>query len=169
MDQRPPRCAWGARDIVAIGTDRLADAAGVVHTEAEADPASDYSAVVFRTQEPSETISVDATEAGNEARYINDYRNIDTRPNAVIEVREWPLPGGRGVGMRVSVFAARDIKRYEEITVSYGRAYWDMKKKDQREKEKEERKQLRHARQVKDAQAKAQTGDIDEDAKQAEA
>ncbi|KAL8287247.1 hypothetical protein RQP46_003699 [Phenoliferia psychrophenolica] len=127
----------------------IRDYLGEIHTDPESKKSSDYDVCVLRSQNPLETISIDATEAGNEARYINDYRGIVTRPNAVFEVREWPLPGGLGVGMRMAIWVEREIRPHEEIVVSYGRAYWDQRKAEKKDAEKAARKAKRHAAPVK--------------------
>ena len=46
----------------------VARAPGEIHTDPESEPASDYDVCVLRSQNPLETISIDATLAGNEGR-----------------------------------------------------------------------------------------------------
>lgn len=79
-------------------------------------------------------IAVDAAEAGNEARFVNDYRGVKERPNA--EFKEaWDARSGERC-MAVFVLAAGKggkkggggIKKGEEILVSYGRGFWDNRK-----------------------------------------
>ncbi|KAK4700180.1 hypothetical protein P7C70_g6072, partial [Phenoliferia sp. Uapishka_3] len=124
----------------------IRDYLGVVHTDTESETSSDYDVCLSRAATFADTISIDATLAGNESRYVNDFRNILTRPNAVFENREWPLPGGRGVGVRMAIWVGPvDIRPHEEIVVSYGRAYWDQRKKEKREADKAARKAGRHA------------------------
>jgi len=79
-------------------------------------------------------IGIDADRMGNEARFINDYRGIGTKPNA--EFREiwdvkkkergmgvWVLPEGKsGKG--------KGIRKGEEILVSYGRGFWGARKSE---------------------------------------
>ncbi|KAL0934194.1 SET domain-containing protein [Colletotrichum truncatum] len=96
---------------------------GTVHPDVPSK--SDYDLWLDREAE----IAVDASENGNEARFINDYRGVAERPNA--EFREvWShkfrqrcmavfvLPegkNGRGKG---------GIGKGEEILVSYGKGFW---------------------------------------------
>ncbi|OAA62836.1 SET domain protein [Niveomyces insectorum RCEF 264] len=96
-------------------------------------------------------VAVDAARRGNEARFVNDYRGTGRpRPNA--EFREvWdPRRGERG--MAVFVLPASRRKRFkgpgvaapnmgssrsgggiaagEEILVSYGKGFWEMRQKE---------------------------------------
>jgi len=84
-------------------------------------------------------VAVDAERAGNEARFVNDYRGTGrNRPNA--EFREvWdPRRGERGMAVFVvsagrrrgatGAPAAKGIARGEEILVSYGKGFWEMRK-----------------------------------------
>ncbi|KAH8684601.1 hypothetical protein BGZ60DRAFT_397925 [Tricladium varicosporioides] len=77
-------------------------------------------------------IGIDANYAGNEARFINDYRGIADRPNAEFKeiwnertkergIAVWVLPEGKsGKG--------KGIKKGQEILVSYGRGFWGARK-----------------------------------------
>lgn len=64
-------------------------------------------------------ISVDAQNAGNLARLTNDYRGIASRPN--VEFRQVVAPGGMWV-MEIWTLE-REIKRGEELLLSYGKGY----------------------------------------------
>lgn len=76
-----------------------------------------------------DVIGIDATYRGNEARFVNDYRGVRDKPNAVFELRKWPLPGGKGEGVRMAVWAGpKGVEKNEEICVSYGRGFWDGRK-----------------------------------------
>lgn len=100
-----------------------------MHTEAEADAKSDYDLCLQR--EDGDVIGIDATTSGNEARFVNDYRGVLERPNAVFELRTWDLPGGRGQGVRMAIFAGpKGVPKGEEICVSYGRGFWDSRRKE---------------------------------------
>ncbi|KAI8628420.1 hypothetical protein F5Y19DRAFT_137806 [Xylariaceae sp. FL1651] len=87
-------------------------------------------------------VAVDAETAGNEARFVNDYRSVRERPNA--EFREcWDvrssqrcmavfvLPAGK------KTFGKADtggIAKGDEILVSYGKGFWSKRKEEQEEK-----------------------------------
>ncbi|GAA5932521.1 uncharacterized protein JCM15063_001249 [Sporobolomyces koalae] len=113
----------------------LRDYVGVVHLEQEADQQSDYDLSLERIRiqddgdgEPRwETIGIDATRAGGEARFVNDYRGTGlARPNAVFELRTWQLPNGKGAGTRMAIFAGpHGIDKGSEVCVSYGKGFWD--------------------------------------------
>ncbi|RYO91680.1 hypothetical protein DL763_004913 [Monosporascus cannonballus] len=77
-------------------------------------------------------IAVDAEKAGNEARFVNDYRGVSGRPNA--EFKEcwdsrrgekvmgvFALPAGRARAKKSAV----GIRKGEEILVSYGKGFWE--------------------------------------------
>ncbi|KAI0129409.1 SET domain-containing protein [Xylariales sp. AK1849] len=83
-------------------------------------------------------LAVDAGKAGNEARFINDYRGVKDRPNA--EFREcWDsrtdqkcmavfvLPAGRNADKKGS----RGIAKGEEVCVSYGKGFWGGRKAEE--------------------------------------
>ncbi|KAI1451542.1 hypothetical protein F4805DRAFT_93298 [Annulohypoxylon moriforme] len=80
-------------------------------------------------------LAVDAEKAGNEARFVNDYRGIAARPNS--EFREcWDsrrgercmavfvLPAGKNAGKK----AGAGIGKGEEILVSYGKGFWSKRR-----------------------------------------
>ncbi|KAI1088137.1 hypothetical protein F5B19DRAFT_27403 [Rostrohypoxylon terebratum] len=80
-------------------------------------------------------LAIDADKAGNEARFVNDYRGIAARPNS--EFREcWDLrrgekcmavfvlPAGKNAGKK----AAAGIGKGEEILVSYGKGFWSKRR-----------------------------------------
>ncbi|KAI0477182.1 hypothetical protein GGR56DRAFT_393242 [Xylariaceae sp. FL0804] len=83
-------------------------------------------------------LALDAEKAGNEARFINDYRGIAERPNA--EFREcWDtrtrercmavfvLPAGKNAGKK----ATSGIAKGEEVLVSYGKGFWGKRRFEQ--------------------------------------
>jgi nuclear pore complex protein Nup98-Nup96 len=82
-------------------------------------------------------LAVDAARAGNEARFVNDYRGVRPRPNAQFGtawserwgqlcVGFWVMPaaassskkGGKGK-------KAEGIRKGDEILVSYGKGFWE--------------------------------------------
>jgi len=82
-------------------------------------------------------VAVDAARAGNEARFVNDFRGVPGaggRANA--EFREvWdPRRGERAM----AVFAARGrsggIAKGEEVLVSYGKGFWEVREQEARKK-----------------------------------
>ena len=109
----------------------LRDYTGVVHLEREADQSSDYDLSLERIPiegtNQFETIGIDATKQGGEARFVNDYRGTGLpRANAVFELRSWELPGGKGRGIRMAIFAGpHGIEKGSEVCVSYGKGFWD--------------------------------------------
>ncbi|QUC21207.1 uncharacterized protein UV8b_05450 [Ustilaginoidea virens] len=96
---------------------------GRVHAGSASSAESDYDLWLDREAD----VAVDAAAAGNEGRFVNDYRGVGARPNAVFGtawcerwrelcVGVWVAGGrdGRGVG----------IRKGEEILVSYGKGFW---------------------------------------------
>lgn len=89
--------------------------------EVHADPreASNYDLSLFRTQEGI-SIGVDAQKMGNEARFINDYRQVAAKPNAIF--KEVRTEDGE---LRMGIWSATtEIKKGGEILVSYGKNWW---------------------------------------------
>ena len=114
---------------------------GHVHanTMSDTDPHSDYDLNL----DGELGVSVDAARSGSEARFANDYRGIADRPNA--EFRDCfvqvPCPK-RAEGVRwerrVGIFVLsagkaglrnRGVREGEEIVVSYGKGYWEARKR----------------------------------------
>ncbi|KAJ8596468.1 hypothetical protein M405DRAFT_928758 [Rhizopogon salebrosus TDB-379] len=95
----------------------IIDYIGEVHCRSRAD--SDYDLSLFRSQN-GDNVGVDASAMGNEARFINDYRGIRGKPNAVfVENR---TPQGE---LRISIWSsASPIRKGDEILVSYGKSWW---------------------------------------------
>jgi SET domain-containing protein len=57
---------------------------------------------------------------GNEARFINDYRGVTDKPNAIFQ--EYRSHSGE---LCMAVWSsARVIKKGDEILVSYGKSWW---------------------------------------------
>eukprot|EP01084_Bolivina_argentea_P232721 392171_1 len=67
-----------------------------------------------------DTLSCDAENIGNEARFINDYRNIDHGPNAkFLNYKD------KRKSLRLGVFScSKSIKKNQELLVSYGKGFW---------------------------------------------
>ncbi|KAI0257097.1 hypothetical protein BJV78DRAFT_1116484 [Lactifluus subvellereus] len=89
---------------------------GEVHSDER--PTSDYDVSLFRF--PHESVGVDASRMGNEARFVNDYRGIRLKPNA--EFVDQRTAGG---DLRMGIWSlAEGIRKGDEIVVSYGKAWW---------------------------------------------
>jgi hypothetical protein len=111
---------------------------GTVHGESDTDPASDYDLSLDRGL----GVGVDAAKAGNEARFINDYRGIsDEGPNAEFQ-DVWVDVGKGSYERRMAVFVlpagksgkrSAGITRGEEILVSYGKGFWKERQHDGQE------------------------------------
>lgn len=73
-------------------------------------------------------VGIDAQFAGNEARFINDYRGTGvSRPNAVFKDSRGD-PDGKGE-LTIGVWTAKDgIDKGDEILVSYGRGWWQARR-----------------------------------------
>lgn len=95
----------------------IIDYIGEVHTDDR--PNSNYDISLMRTSE-GVSVGVDASCVGNEARFINDYRGVAARPNALFEERR----NSRGE-LCMAVWSGKDeIKKGQEILVSYGKSFW---------------------------------------------
>lgn len=64
-------------------------------------------------------VSCDAMHKGNEMRFVNHNDNPNTKVIYVLAGNMW----------HICYVATRDITKGEQITVSYGNAYWKMRKK----------------------------------------
>ncbi|CAK7568327.1 MAG: hypothetical protein SEPTF4163_006314 [Sporothrix epigloea] len=91
-------------------------------------------------------VAVDAERCGNEARFINDYRGTG-KPRANAEFREvWDsrrcergmavfvMPATKRL-LQKAVSGAGGIVKGDEILVSYGKGFWEMRQKEAQEKE----------------------------------
>lgn len=95
----------------------ILDYVGEVHCDDR--PASDYDLSLYRTSDHI-SVGVDAQSAGNEARFVNDYRGVKAKPNALFQERK--TESGE---LRMSVWSGSDpIKKGDELLVSYGKAWW---------------------------------------------
>ncbi|KAK5625889.1 hypothetical protein RRF57_001605 [Xylaria bambusicola] len=86
-------------------------------------------------------IAVDAEKAGNEARFVNDYRGVRERPNAEFKLC-WDARSGQQCTVAVAVFVlpsgknaptkagAGGIAKGAEILVSYGKGFWSKRKEE---------------------------------------
>ncbi|KAH8727818.1 hypothetical protein GQ44DRAFT_610509 [Phaeosphaeriaceae sp. PMI808] len=101
---------------------------GYVHDQNDTNEASDYDLSLDREL----GVGVDASEMGNEARFINDYRGVSTAPNAEFRDILVSVANGR-IEKRVGVFVlsagksrkrSKGIGRGEEVLVNYGKGFW---------------------------------------------
>ena len=73
----------------------------------------------FKNLEYTNNFGVDAQDSGNELRFINDYRNINTKPNTILEntyIDKRP---------KILVIATDDIDEDEELLLDYGTGYYN--------------------------------------------
>lgn len=96
---------------------------GEIHSDERAN--SDYDLALDRVGETS--LGVDAAQRGNEARFVNDFRGVKSKPNALFRLgrdkRGW---------LEMSVWSGSlPIKKGEEILVSYGKGWWKARTLDE--------------------------------------
>ncbi|KAF9459437.1 hypothetical protein BDZ94DRAFT_1224662 [Collybia nuda] len=95
----------------------IIDYIGEIHCDDR--PDSDYDLSLYRSQDGLH-VGIDSSTMGNEARFINDYRGVKPKPNAVFS----DIRADSGA-MRMSIWSSGgEIKKGEEILVSYGKAWW---------------------------------------------
>ncbi|KAL1527302.1 hypothetical protein AB1Y20_015974 [Prymnesium parvum] len=96
---------------------RVLDYVGIVCLGANEDRTSDY---VCDFGEHSQ-FALDANKAGNEARFINDYRNTGRRANVEFRLRRDSCGE-----LRQGVFVCdkAGIRAGEELLISYGKSFW---------------------------------------------
>ncbi|PSR80750.1 hypothetical protein PHLCEN_2v6666 [Hermanssonia centrifuga] len=95
----------------------ILDYIGEVHCNER--PESDYDLSLCHHEDGS-NVGIDASKMGNEARFINDFRGVASRPNALFE--ECRTAAGE---LRMSVWSGpQGIKKGDEILVSYGKGFW---------------------------------------------
>jgi len=66
-------------------------------------------------------LALDARRVGNEARFINDYRNTGMRANVEFRLRR---DAKRELRQGVFVCAKEGIRRDQELLISYGKSFW---------------------------------------------
>ncbi|KAI0343968.1 hypothetical protein BDW22DRAFT_1355202 [Trametopsis cervina] len=95
----------------------IIDYVGEVHCDDR--PDSDYDLSLLRLPNGI-AVGIDASKAGNEARFINDFRGIADKPNALFQ--EGRDDSG---ALSMSVWSGNEpIKKGSEILVSYGKGFW---------------------------------------------
>lgn len=73
----------------------------------------------FKGLEKTNNYGVDAQKAGNELRFINDYRNINDKPNTILKntfIDRRP---------KILVVALDNIEPDQEILLDYGEGYYN--------------------------------------------
>mmetsp|Transcript_29119 Transcript_29119/g.71037 ORF Transcript_29119/g.71037 Transcript_29119/m.71037 type:complete len:187 (+) Transcript_29119:85-645(+) len=91
----------------------IIDYVGKIRLESEESKNSDY-IIAF-----TENLSIDAEKFGNEARFINDFRGTGGTQNVKFDT--YASDGGT----RLGVFSlSKQIKKGEELLVTYGRGFW---------------------------------------------
>ncbi|UNI22692.1 hypothetical protein JDV02_008556 [Purpureocillium takamizusanense] len=116
---------------------------GRVHPGSSSSAESDYDLWLSRGEEAGEEeedgaggggggggggLAVDAAFEGNEGRFVNDYRGVGERANAVFGTAFCERWGEVCMGVWVvggKNAAGRGIKKGEEILVSYGKGFWE--------------------------------------------
>jgi hypothetical protein len=73
------------------------------------------------------SVGIDATSMGNEARFVNDFRGIAKKPNAIF-IDERTLSGELAMCIWSS---GEKIQKGEEILVSYGKSWWKSRAEEQ--------------------------------------
>ncbi|PPQ66116.1 hypothetical protein CVT26_010917 [Gymnopilus dilepis] len=95
----------------------IVDYIGELHCDER--PESDYDLCLCRFAD-GVSVGVDARAMGNEARFVNDYRGVQSKPNAVFLDRRTATGE-----LRMSIWSSSgEIKKGEEILVSYGKSWW---------------------------------------------
>ncbi|KAA8898353.1 hypothetical protein FN846DRAFT_962460 [Sphaerosporella brunnea] len=105
----------------------ILDYLGRYHAAEESDPASDYDISLDRES----GVAVDAQSMGNEGRFVNDYRGVPgkERPNVEFETRRVGGKAGADGQLRMGIWVlSKDIKKGQELLVSYGKGFWDGRK-----------------------------------------
>eukprot|EP00936_MAST-01D_sp_MAST-1D-sp1_P001993 g1993.t1 len=100
--------------------DWVLDYSGIVSVRSEADAASEYACEFGEQGE----LTLDATQWGNEARFINDYRNTGQAKNVEFRTRR----DRRGeLRQGVYVTAKQGVRAGDELLISYGQGFWRAK------------------------------------------
>ncbi|PNP60372.1 hypothetical protein THARTR1_00396 [Trichoderma harzianum] len=108
---------------------------GRLHGRATTSEESDYDLWLDREMD----VAVDAAREGNEGRFVNDYRGIEGKERAnarfgnvfcerwgEVCVGVWAVGGGKKKMKK----SEGGIKKGEEILVSYGKGFWEERRKD---------------------------------------
>ncbi|KAJ3147550.1 hypothetical protein HDU86_007948 [Geranomyces michiganensis] len=93
------------------------DYIGQVRLSADASQTSDYILSFDRVT----GLSIDAEHAGGEGRFCNDFRGVCEKANVEFEPYRDSTTGEVKMGIWV---LAKDIKKGDELCVSYGKGWW---------------------------------------------
>lgn len=97
---------------------------GEIHCEDRED--SNYDLSLCRLADGT-SVGIDATSMGNEARFVNDFRGIAKKPNAIF-IDERTSSGE----LAMSIWSSSEqIQKGEEILVSYGKSWWKSRVEEQ--------------------------------------
>ncbi|KAJ3042683.1 hypothetical protein HDV00_006740 [Rhizophlyctis rosea] len=93
----------------------ILDYIGEVHLDETLPPQNDYALFLHGP------LTISAQDIGNEARCINDFRGISSRPSAAFDTYRDALTGEVRIGCWT---LNRALEVGEEILVTYGKAWW---------------------------------------------
>ena len=110
------QCGLYVAKKVAAG-EHLLDYRGVITLEEHECRESDYT--LLFVEEGTPRLTLDAAKCGNEARFINDFRNTGRKANCRFAERF----DSRGV-RHMGVYALVALAKGEELLLSYGKGYW---------------------------------------------
>lgn len=113
---------------------------GIVHSSALPHSAAHEKSDYDLWLDHEGALAVDADRAGNEARFVNDYRGVKERANSEFKecwdprrgercMAVFVLPAGKNAGKKTGV----GIARGEEILVSYGKGFWSKRRDESQE------------------------------------
>ncbi|KAF4622872.1 hypothetical protein D9613_001658 [Agrocybe pediades] len=123
-DSHPAKGQYGlfAAQKIAPKT-HIVDYIGEIHCDDR--PESDYDLSLCRLPDGT-SVGIDASTMGNEARFVNDYRGVSSKPNAVFVNERGP--SGE---LKMSIWTSNaEIRKGEEILVSYGKSWWQSRVED---------------------------------------
>ena len=83
-----------------------------------------YKGILFEDAEQNIFVDIDAKEAGNEFRFVNDYRGVSTEPN--VKFLSAPVAGE----YRILVITIADISQGDELVADYGPDFWEQEEKE---------------------------------------
>lgn len=113
--------AHGQRGLFAVTKiqprERIVDYHGVVTRGDDCSQTSDYTLAFGEKSE----LAIDAERAGNEARFVNDFRNTGKRANAYFDTY---VDDAGDLKLAVFCLPSGPIKSGEEILISYGKSFW---------------------------------------------
>lgn len=100
---------------------------GEVHCDDR--PESDYDLSLHRFPN-GDSVGIDASRIGNEARFTNDFRGVQKKPNAFFT--DYRTSSGE---LRMCIKSREEIKKGEEILISYGKSWWNNRRGETGEEE----------------------------------